>query len=99
MSEFIILTDVYACGYSKSAGAHRLATVLRERGADVQVIDLAARMTKDQLFETLLKFIGPDTRFVGISNTFLNVRFEHSLFPNDYSLEMIKDAAKLLDKK
>jgi radical SAM superfamily enzyme YgiQ (UPF0313 family) len=91
MSEFIILTDVYALGYSKAAGAHRLATVLRERGADVQVIDLAARMTKDQLKKVFLKFIGPETRFVGISNTFLNVRFEHSLFPNNYSLEILND--------
>jgi len=75
MTEFVILTDVYALGYSKSAGAHRLATVLRKHGVDVQVIDLAARMSKDQLQKVMLKFIDAGTKFVAISNTFLNVRF------------------------
>ena len=99
MTEFVILTDVFALGYSKSAGAHRLATVLRNHGVDVQVIDLAARMDKDQLHEVMLKFIDADTKFVGISNTFLNVRFEHSLFPNNYSLELLNDFKTVYDFK
>ena len=99
MTEFVILTDVYALGYSKSAGGHRLATVLRKHGVDVQVIDLAARMSKDQLQKVMLKFIDAGTKFVAISNTFLNVRFEHSLFPNDYSLEIINQFKKVYDFK
>ena len=99
MAEFVILTDVYALGYSKSAGAHRLATVLRTHGVDVQVIDLAARMDKDQLQKVMLKFINTDTKFVGISNTFLNVRFENSLFPNNYSLEMLNNFKTVYDFK
>ena len=81
MSEFVILTDVYAIGHSRSAGAHRIATVLRKRGVDVQIIDLTARMSELELGMVFDKYIGEDTKFVGISNTFLNTRFEHSLFP------------------
>lgn len=91
MSEFVILTDVYAIGHSRSAGAHRLATVLRKRGVDVQVIDLTARMTEMQLHFVLEKYIDEKTKFVGISNTFLNIRYEHSLFPNNYSLEILNE--------
>lgn len=99
MAEFVILTDVFALGYSKSAGAHRLATVLRKHGVDVQVVDLAARMDKEQILEVMLKFIDSDTKFVGISNTFLNVRFEYSLFPNNYTLELLNDFKTVYDFK
>ena len=91
MAEFVIFTDVYAIGHSRSAGAHRIATVLRKHGVNVQIIDLAARMTELELSMAMDKYIGEDTKFVGISNTFLNTRFEHSLFPNNYSLELINE--------
>lgn len=91
MTEFVIFTDVYAIGFSRSAGAHRIATVLRQHGVDTQIIDLSARMSEAELGLVMEKYIGPETKFVGISNTFLNVRFEQSLFPNNHSLELIKE--------
>jgi hypothetical protein len=91
MAEFVIFTDVYAIGFARSAGAHRIATVLRQQGIHTQVIDLAARMSAQELRSVMQKHIDSHTRFVGISNTFLNVRFEQSLFPNNHSLELIKE--------
>lgn len=91
MSTFVIFTDVYAIGHSRSAGAHRIATVLRQRGIDTQIIDLSSRMSEAELSLVMEKYIDENTKFVGISNTFLNVRFEQSLFPNNYSLELIKE--------
>ena len=94
MSQFVIFTDVYAVGHSRSAGAHRIATVLRKRNVSVQIIDLASRMTQLELSSVMEKYIDENTKYVGISNTFLNTRFEHSLFPNNYSLELIQKFKK-----
>ena len=72
MSQFVIFTDVYAVGHSRSAGAHRIATVLRKRNVSVQIIDLASRMTQVELSSVMEKYIDENTKYVGISNTFLN---------------------------
>lgn len=91
MVDFVILTDVYAHGFIRSAGAHRIATVLRRHGVTVQIIDLVSRMSEDEFRQCMDKYVTAETKFVGISNTFLNDRTDHSLFPNQHGLEIVNE--------
>ena len=55
-----------------SAGPFRIATELRQFGFSTQVIDISFILSVKHLMLILKKFIGNDTLWVGVSNTFLN---------------------------
>lgn len=57
--------------YSRSAGAHRIATVLREEGWDCEVIDFARLWDLDELKELVRSRVSNKTVFVSFS-TFFN---------------------------
>ena len=70
--EIVLLSDVYAEGYIRGAGAYRLATELRSAGFTTQVIDFASRLTELEAKKLFDKFITKETLFVGVSNTFMS---------------------------
>lgn len=57
--------------YSRSAGAHRIATVLREKGWDCEVIDFARLWDLEELQELVRSRVSSKTVFVAFS-TFFN---------------------------
>ena len=46
--DVVLLSDVYAEGWIRGAGAYKLATELRSAGYTVQVIDFASRLTYNE---------------------------------------------------
>lgn len=75
----LIFNDGFGAGgvWTRTAGAYRIATHLRNMGLRVQVIDFWSYLTLESpdLMELLInKFVGSSTLFVGFSTTFLNWR-------------------------
>jgi len=92
MAEVVIFSDVYQKGYVRAAGAYRIATVLRDQGVSVQVIDFACRLSYDQFRSAIKKHITKNTKMIGISNSFLAKKGDKRVFPNDYALRLIGKA-------
>jgi radical SAM superfamily enzyme YgiQ (UPF0313 family) len=88
--EIILLSDVYAEGWIRGAGTYKLATELRCSGYNVQVIDFASRLTREEAEKIFNKFINKDTFLLGVSNTFLN-RDSSKIFEQDWMLDFIND--------
>jgi hypothetical protein len=88
--EIILLSDVYAEGWIRGAGAYKLATELRAAGFSVQVIDFASRLTHLETQKLFDKFVTSDTFLVGVSNTFLH-RDYSKIFEQDWMLDLINE--------
>lgn len=72
MAEIIIFSDVAAFfGFSRYAGAYRVATELRQYGYNVRVIDYLASMTPEEACELLEVHCGKETLWVGIASSLL----------------------------
>ena len=54
----------------RSAGAHRIATHLREEGWDIEVVDFWPAWTRDELLDLMEKRVDENTKFIGISSMF-----------------------------
>lgn len=74
--------------WQRSAGAYRIATEVRRMGWSVQVIDFWSFLIGENntlLLDMLLtKFVGPDTKFVAFSTTFLSKSFQTYYGLQDY---------------
>jgi hypothetical protein len=78
-------------------GAHRLASQLRDNGFSCLVLDFCANLTFDMWIEICKYAVGSNTKFIGISSTWLPYRTPHlgvgkSLNPggnNDVTLETL----------
>ena len=70
--DIVLLSDVYAEGYIRGAGAYKLATELRSAGYSVQVIDFASRLTEQEVNKIFNKFLTQETKLLGVSNTFMS---------------------------
>lgn len=96
---------------AKTAGPYRLATELRLNGFTVQVIDISRIFDLKQLYLILLKFMGPNTLWIGLSNTFMTQflgtpwqlinTYNTSNKPDTYIelLEKFKEFKSLITKK
>lgn len=56
--------------YLRAAGAHKIATVLRQHNWDVEVLDFFDQFTLEQRKELLKSRIDTNTRFIGFSSFF-----------------------------
>lgn len=75
MNHGIILTGFNAVSsvaahYKRTGGAHRIATFLRERGWDIEVLDFVMGWTLGELKEFTKSRVSADTVFVGFGSTF-----------------------------
>ena len=69
--DVIIFTDVAVHGFGRYAGTYRIASELRSHGYIVQVVDFFTEYTTNELKEIIRKFVGRNTLWIGLSNTFL----------------------------
>lgn len=65
-----ILFNVNKLGFRRPSGPHRIATVLREEGWDVEVVDFAGMWTTEELHEVAKSRITSKTVFIGFSVMF-----------------------------
>lgn len=96
--DIVILSDVFAEGWIRGAGAYKLATELRSAGYTVQVIDFASRLTQNETVKLFDKFLTKETKFVGVSNTFMNSKGDR-IFEQDWMLDVIKEYKEKLGFK
>ena len=69
-ADVILLTCLSGNLWQRSIGAYQLASFLRQNGVTVQVIDFTDYFTSEELIVAVEKFIGSNTRIIGISSTF-----------------------------
>lgn len=88
--EVVLLSDVYAEGWIRGAGAYRLATELRSAGYSTQVIDFASRLTEEEAVKVFDKFITNETLFVGVSNTFMS-NDVNKIFEQEWMISLLQE--------
>ena len=88
--EVVLLSDVYAEGYIRGAGAYRLATELRSAGFNTQVIDFASRLDEHEAKKIFDKFITSETLFVGVSNTFMSNNIS-KIFEQEWMIPLLQE--------
>ena len=88
--DVVLLSDVYAEGWIRGAGAYKLATELRSVGYTVQVIDFASRLTYDETIKLFDKFLTQQTKVLGVSNTFMSNNGS-KIFEQDWMLDLIQE--------
>ncbi len=64
------LTPNYGPQFKRTGGAHRIATYLRDRGWDIEVLDFVMAWSLDQLKEFTRSRVNSKTTFVGFGGTF-----------------------------
>lgn len=70
-AQWIIWAGQWPRGGTRCLGPHQLAWWLRSQGQDCQVIDFCQWLSSEELVELTELFIGPETRFMGISTVFM----------------------------
>lgn len=70
MNEIIFLTGIWPKWHSRPIGAYQLAYWLRSNNIECQVIDFCQWFTSSELIELTSRFVGPKTKFIGISTSF-----------------------------
>jgi len=88
--EVVLLSDVYAEGYIRGAGAYRLATELRSAGFTTQVIDFASRLTEQEAKKLFDKFVTNETLCIGVSNTFMSNNI-NKIFEQDWMISLLQE--------
>ena len=88
--DVVLLSDVYAEGWIRGAGAYKLATELRSAGYSVQVIDFASRLTQHEVHKLFEKFITKETKILGVSNTFMSNNGA-KIFEQEWMLDLINE--------
>jgi radical SAM superfamily enzyme YgiQ (UPF0313 family) len=68
--DVILLTCLSGHLWQRSIGAYQLASFLRQNDISVQVIDFTDSFTSEELTQAVVKFIGTNTKIVGVSSTF-----------------------------
>lgn len=93
MVQCLIFTDTTDTFFSRSAGAYRIATQLRDEGYTVRVIDFFTKWPLDKLEKAIEKFVGADTLMVGFSSTFFRTKIEG---PRSKSVGRISSGAQFV---
>lgn len=73
--DWIILTSISEVSIMRSIGAYIIADTLRKHGITVQVIDFTDYFTEEELYQTILSFLGPNTVAIGVSSSFYQETF------------------------
>ena len=68
--DMIIFAGVSAKMPVRSIGAYAVAHAVRKTGRSVQVIDFTDWFSEEELLNTAKRFVGPNTKFIGVSSTF-----------------------------
>jgi radical SAM superfamily enzyme YgiQ (UPF0313 family) len=68
--DVVLLTCLSGSLWQRSIGAYQLASFLRQHDISVQVIDFTDSFTSEELIQAVEKFIGTNTKIVGVSSTF-----------------------------
>ena len=68
--DVILLTCLSGKLWQRAIGPYQLASHLRKHNISVQVIDFTDHFTEDELYLLLEKFVGTNTKIVGVSSTF-----------------------------
>lgn len=68
--DVVLLTCLSGKVWQRAIGPYQLASHLRQHGISVQVIDFTDYFSEEELYNYLEKFVGQNTRIVGISSTF-----------------------------
>lgn len=68
--DVILLTCLSGKLWQRAIGAYQLAGFLRQHGITVQVIDFTDNFTSEELIQAVKKFVGSNTRVIGVSSTF-----------------------------
>lgn len=66
---------------ARSAGAYRIASIARQHGFKIKVIDFVTYALDNdpaKLFNAVRNYITPDTKIIGFSTTFLNIDYTHT---------------------
>lgn len=74
MFDMIILTGVTSPMIMRTIGPYAIAHAVRQTGRSVQVIDYTDWFSNEELYNTVKKFIGINTKFIGVSSTFYQKR-------------------------
>lgn len=69
MAQIVIFSDIVYRGMGRYAGAHRIATELRDHGYEVQVVDFYTTMTRQQVINVIKQFVDDKTLWVGFATT------------------------------
>ncbi|MES2963106.1 MAG: B12-binding domain-containing radical SAM protein [Bdellovibrionota bacterium] len=67
----LVFTDFSGSIWSRGLGAYRFATYLRRKGLRVRVIDMVTEFSEDEVDAILKANVSDETKFIGISTTFL----------------------------
>lgn len=78
----LLLTSLSSPNNLRGTGAYRIATYLRNRGWDIDVLDYFVFLSDEQLEDYLNHTIKPETKWIGISYTWLS--------SNDRMFEVVK---------
>ena len=68
--DVVLLTCLSGKVWQRAIGPYQLASHLRHHGISVQVIDFTDYFDENELYSYLEKFVGQNTKIVGISSTF-----------------------------
>lgn len=71
MADIVLLTGVTDVVFQRAIGAYRIASHLRQHGYSAQVIDFLDNFEKEELLDTIDKFVDSNTKVIAISTTFL----------------------------
>jgi radical SAM superfamily enzyme YgiQ (UPF0313 family) len=88
----VIFVDGAYKFFARYSGAYKAATVLRQNGFTVQVVDHFLLAGLERTFAVLEKFVGPNTLFVGFSTTFMNPTYEHIAYDGSFKYKKVKRA-------
>lgn len=75
--DILLFTDCASRAFIRTAGAHAIASVLRNAGYTVQVVDYFLLAGLEKTLAVIDKFVGANTLFVGWSTTFMNLSGQH----------------------
>lgn len=68
--DVVLLTCLSGKLWQRGIGAYQLASFLRRHDFSVQVIDFTDYFTSEELKSTIEKFVGDNTKILGVSSTF-----------------------------
>lgn len=75
--DVLLFTDFVSNTFVRTSGAYTIASVLRDAGLTVKVVDHFLFLGPKKTESVLEKYVGSNTLFVGFSSTFMNISKFH----------------------
>jgi len=83
--DVILLTCLSDNIWQRAIGPYQLASHLRQNDISVQIIDFTDHFSTDELLYYINKFVGGNTKIIGVSSTFYQRSSEHKKERNEKS--------------